>query len=364
MKSTDWKKAYTPSPALEQRVAATLSTLKEDQPMKFTIRTLAICALVIVCAMSLALAANQFGWVNFFNDQYGIEMPATAADKLNATEPVTVQVGPMTFTYKQLLYDQHLVLSACDVALTDSSEALYAMDADFSEAIGAGSDVVANKYNLDPKTTWIDTAKQLNLPLYGVRGDAAVNHEAAAESMSDVLWNEDGTLTYLSMPLLYGENIPETLPVTLYMAVHTVNTENGEVTVNQWREEKEITLTAIAMDNEAAYLPAEKNTLTAGGKTVTVRNIQAKQYATGIYYTLTCEMAEGMDENEVLDALYGEMMILDTDGNELPMGLNLSISANVDALPVATLEIMTNETALPARLLVTANGEQLVLENK
>lgn len=118
------------------------------------------------------------------------------------------------------------------------------------------------------------------------------------------------------------------------------------------------------MDNEAAYLPAEKNTLTAGGKTVTVRNIQAKQYATGIYYTLTCEMAEGMDENEALDALYGEMMILDTDGNELPMGLNLSISANVDTLPVATLEIMTNETALPARLLVTANGEQLVLENK
>lgn len=63
------------------------------------------------------------------------------------------------------------------------------------------ADAVLKKYNLKPGTTWIEAAKQLNLPLYGIRALATVALEYVdGESMEDAALEEDGSITYFNIP--------------------------------------------------------------------------------------------------------------------------------------------------------------------
>ena len=76
---------------------------------------------------------------------------------------------------------------------TDGTEALLVDDSNFYEAVDADSDVVLEKYQLASGTTWVEAAKQLNLPLYGVRALAESDQAAdAGEAMEAAMWNEDG----------------------------------------------------------------------------------------------------------------------------------------------------------------------------
>ena len=298
--------------------------------------------------MAAAFAATQLGWVDFFGSNYGVTVPKAAEEALVATQPRRYQVGPMTFTFNQLLTDARIALSSAEIHTTDGSEALYADDTNVYEAVDAISDTVLNRYKLESGITWMDAARQLSLPLYGIRALIEVGEPySAGESMEDALWNEDGSIVYFNMPLLLSKNVRDELPATLYMAVTQFDPATGEE-LERWRLQEEITIPASPLTAEKTYLP-ERGAELDGMKLV---DVYAEQYATGIYLTAAFIMPDGTDADKARDALYS-LTLCGSDGAALPGGLNLSIRSYLDAWPTVALETMTSLEALPDSLIVT-----------
>lgn len=314
---------------------------------------------LVLATVAVAIAATQLGWVDFFGTNYNVTVPTAAQDAMNATKPQTFQVGPMTFTYKQLLTDKRIAMSSAEVHMTDGTEVLYADDSNFYEAVDAISDTVLKKYNLKPGTTWVDAAKQLNLPLYGVRALVEVTPEYdKGEAMESTLWNEDGSIVYFNMPMLTPRTVQDELPITLYMAVHQYDHATDEVKVNQWTDREEITLPVAPLLAEKTYLPQGDTELAEGVKLV---EVHAEQYVTGIYLTSTFTVPDGMTAENTRDALY-ELSFCDGEGNDLPEGMNLSGGAFTDELPTAKLEVMTSLEKLPDALIVSDGETEITVQ--
>ena len=213
--SYDLRKAFVPMPEeCRQALMDAARSVKEEKPTKrVSSRTVLIAAIIIVATMAVAFAATRLGWADYFNRYDNITVPKAAEEALVATQPRRYQVGPMTFTFNQLLTDARIALSSAEIHTTDGSEALYADDTNVYEAVDAISDTVLNRYKLESGITWMDAARQLSLPLYGIRALIEVGEPySAGESMEDALWNEDGSIVYFNMPLLLSKNVRDDLP--------------------------------------------------------------------------------------------------------------------------------------------------------
>ena len=81
-----------PDPWLAQHIMA---SAKEEEPVKkFTVSTALIVVLIVIVTLTTALAASVLlGWTDF----YSFEIPKTAQEILNATEP-TVKLWPRNGT--------------------------------------------------------------------------------------------------------------------------------------------------------------------------------------------------------------------------------------------------------------------------
>ncbi|MEA4929330.1 MAG: hypothetical protein VB104_11735 [Candidatus Limiplasma sp.] len=195
---------------------AARSVKEENKVKRASFRTVIIAAILIIVTMAVAFAAQQLGWVDFYGT-YGITLPKAAEETMNATKPISYEVGPMTFTYNQLITDKRIVLSSAQVQLTDDTEALIANDSDLYEAVDSISDTILKKYGLKTGTTWVQAAQQLNLPLYGVRALVEVSSEYdKGEAMEDALWNEDGSIVYFSMPSINKDAVKDELPMLVF----------------------------------------------------------------------------------------------------------------------------------------------------
>ena len=359
MDALDLRGAFAPPPEDCRRALMDAArSVKEGGPVKRApFRAVWIAAMMLVGMMAAALAAHQMGWVDFYGAYYGIAVPKAAEEMMNQTEPLSFEVGPMTFTYRQLLTDGRIALGSAEVHMTDGGEALIANGADLHDSVDALSDTIREQYGLQPGVTWVEAAKQLNLPLYGVRALVEVAPEYdGGGGMEDALWNGDGSIVYFSMPSLNREAVQGDLPATLYMAVHRYDPESGEVQVNAWTARREAVIPAAPLLAERTYRPDGEGQVAGIGMT----RVQARQYATGIYLTGACILPDGMDEGAALETLYG-LTFCDEDGTALPMGLSLSGEADVSGLPLATLEVMTSAERLPDSLIVTDGATALRL---
>ena len=115
-------------------------SVKEEEPMKrASFRAVLIAAIILIATTAAAFAAQQLGWIEFLSKQYDIAVPQTAEEALNALQSVVCEVGPLTFTYKQLLTDKRVyneivsetgastaTISRVNRALNDGSDG-YAM---------------------------------------------------------------------------------------------------------------------------------------------------------------------------------------------------------------------------------------------
>ena len=201
----DLKQAFHPVPeACHRALMDAARSVKEEKPVKrVSFRAALIAAIILIVAMAVAYAAVRLGWIDYYDQQYGIAVPKSAQEALTASQPKTYQVGPMTFTYQQMLTDKRIVLSSAAIRLTDGGEALYANDTNIYDSVSAITDTVANLYSLsDYQETWLEAAQELDLPLYGVRALVELPPENNLGSMEDALWNEDGTIVYFNMPML------------------------------------------------------------------------------------------------------------------------------------------------------------------
>lgn len=349
----DFHQAFTPMPeSCHRALMDAARSVKEEKPVKrATYRAVLIAAVLIVVTMAVAFAAQQLGWVDFFKGYYGVAVPKSGEALLKATQPITYQVGPMTFTYQQLLADGRIALSTAAVHTTDGSAVLYAADSNIYDAVDAMSDTIRDLYHLTSGTTWVQAAQQLKLPLYGIRALIEVDEPyCGGEAMEDALWSEDGSIVYFNMPATNPDTVKDSLPVTLYMAVREYDPTTGEE-LNQWIMKEKADIPVAGMTAEKTY--HSQSAVTFRG--MTFNGMRAEQYATGVYLFTSFTAPEGMEEDAAVDAVYS-LSFCDLEGNEIPGGINLSASANTSGWPTVVLESMVSMDALPDQWILT-DGE-------
>jgi hypothetical protein len=334
-------------PWLAQRILANVKgEVKVKKKLSFG---LVLAIVLLLTTLAVAIAATQLGWVDYLGESQGITVSKTAQEALNATTPRKFQVGPMTFTFNQLLTDKRMVMSSANVNTTDGSEVLYANDSNIYDAVDSLSSTVLERYNLDSGINWLDAAKQLNLPLYGIRALVEIGQEFDDSSATEgAMWNEDGSIAYFSMPMLTPKSVKDELPVTLYMSVTQFDPSTGD-TLGEWEIRENITLPVAPRLTDKTYLPEGDAELNG----MKLSSVYAEQYVTGIYLTSTFTDKEGRTADSVMGALYG-LTLCDSEGNALPEGLILSSGhAFTDDLPTVKLETMTSLETLPDSLIVT-----------
>ena len=304
-------------------------SVKEEKKMKkASFRVALIAALIILSLTTMAFAAgNMLGWSDFYGRWHGTTgVPEGVYEQMQVKEDYTWQVGPLTFTATELLTDGHIAISAIHVRTTDGSAALIngenvADPVDPIRANGENGRAYAARLGVSADATWLEAAEQLNLPLYRVSADHDMSHPLyEGDMMLDVLFNEDGSLTYYCMSMLKTDEVGGDLHLPLCLDVALADPATGE-TAQRWRDyDQTVTIPVCPVLEERTYYP-EQETVIAGHKLV---KMEAVRYVTGAYLTFTYEMGY-MDVPESAFELY-ELELCDEAGNPLPGGMNLSAS--------------------------------------
>lgn len=345
-----------PDPWLAQHIMA---SAKEEEPVKkFTVSTALIVVLIVIATLTTALAASALlGWTDF----YSFEIPKTAQEILNATEPKDYQVGPITFTVNELLTDGHIALCSATSHVTDGSSAV--LSEEVYDAVGANGDngeTLAQKWNLSPDTRWIDAAHIMNLPFYRVSISVNVPEECHdGEDMGDAMWDEKGNCVSYYMAALNSLQVGETLPIKLHFQVWQYDPQSIEPQsifedvvdeakeMSYWEDTFEITLTVPAPIAEKTYMPEQPYDFENG---LTLNSVTAQQTVAGAYVVGQFTLRDGFNFN---DAYSGELDFLDATGEEIPWGMAESGIIEYDQLPKVEWGAMLNLEVLPEEMVVS-----------
>lgn len=345
-----------PDPWLAQHIMA---SAKEEEPVKkFTVSTALIVVLIVIATLTTALAASVLlGWTDF----YSFEIPKTAQEILNATEPKDYQVGPITFTVNELLTDGHIALCSATSHVTDGSSAV--LSEEVYDAVGANGDngeALAQKWNLSPDTRWIDAAHIMNLPFYRVSISVNVPEECHdGEDMGDAMWDEKGNCVSYYMAALNSLQVGETLPIKLHFQVWQYDPQSIEPQsifedvvdeakeMSYWEDTFEITLTVPAPIAEKTYIPEQPYDFENG---LTLNSVTAQQTVAGAYVVGQFTLRDGFNFN---DAYSGELDFLDATGEEIPWGMAESGIIEYDQLPKVEWGAMLNLEVLPEEMVVS-----------
>lgn len=345
-----------PDPWLAQHIMA---SAKEEEPVKkFAVSTALIVVLIVIATLTTALAASALlGWTDF----YSFEIPKTAQEILNATEPKDYQVGPITFTVNELLTDGHIALCSATSHVTDGSSAV--LSEEVYDAVGANGDngeALAQKWNLSPDTRWIDAAHIMNLPFYRISISVNVPEECHdGEDMGDAMWDEKGNCVSYYMAALNSPQVGETLPIKLHFQVWQYDPQSIEPQsifedvvdkakeMSYWEDTFEITLTVPAPIAEKTYMPEQPYDFENG---LTLNSVTAQQTVAGAYVVGQFTLRDGFNFN---DAYSGELDFLDATGEEIPWGMAESGIIEYDQLPKVEWGAMLNLEVLPEEMVVS-----------
>lgn len=336
-----------------------MASAKEEEPVKkFAVSTALIVVLIVIATLTTALAASALlGWTDF----YSFEIPKTAQEILNATEPKDYQVGPITFTVNELLTDGHIALCSATSHVTDGSSAV--LSEEVYDAVGANGDngeALAQKWNLSPDTRWIDAAHIMNLPFYRISISVNVPEECHdGEDMGDAMWDEKGNCVSYYMAALNSLQVGETLPIKLHFQVWQYDPQSIEPQsifedvvdkakeMSYWEDTFEITLTVPAPIAEKTYMPEQPYDFENG---LTLNSVTAQQTVAGAYVVGQFTLRDGFNFN---DAYSGELDFLDATGEEIPWGMAESGIIEYDQLPKVEWGAMLNLEVLPEEMVVS-----------
>lgn len=370
----DLKSSFPEMPGGFRQVLMTAArSVKEERKMKrFTLRTALIAALLIIATMTAALAATDaLGWTDFFI-RYETTVPKAAQEIINATEEKSYQVGPLTFTVKQLLCDGHLTMSTTDIRTTDGSQALYCFDPGESLGCnGQNGNALANRLGLPPETTYTEAARQLNLPLYCPRAILIPAEEYnGGEEMEDPLWNEDNTMTYFSMAYLDQDQAKglDALPTEILLRVSQIDPETGEEKEDSRiskREPIEIPVQGVIAEKD--YAPVEPFILNG----YTLVSVHAEQTVAGLYLDRTYEAGEeakkifeAADVETAFDIICGlwKGAWVQENGKGFPDGISLTGEYDDKDYPILHFRDMISVDEMPQTLILETDDQQVTLE--
>ena len=370
MKEIDLQNAFWPmTDECHDKLSTALSGLREEKPVKrFTARTVLIAACIIVALMAVALAAGQIlGWTDFYSNFYNTFVPDGAQQIMRDNGEVTYTVGPVTFTVGGLYFDGHIATASTNARLAEGINALLTGN-DPYDAIGANGEngeLVAKKLGVDPELSWADAAKELNLPLYSVRAILEAPEEYSGEAMEDPMFNDDGSLTYFSMPLLNGKFYGEAMEFGLYLRVQEINVEDPAQQPEALKEHQSISIPLEAPDDTKEYtVPANMIV----GDTIQLDSVRGDLFSGGLYLTASYTvLKEDTSEDDAVDVLYS-LEYVQPNGDPFPTGMSLSGGVkDFDTWPVVETEDMISANQFPEKIGLMINGEEdsiVILELK
>ena len=323
-------------------------SVKEEEPVKrATIRTVCIAVCVIVATMAVAMAAGQiFGWNDFFSKDYGADIPKTAQEIMAASEPVSWQEGDVIFTVRERYSDPKLAMISVEARLADGVKGILAAD-DFTEAIGAygeNSQAVAKRLGVEPSMTWVEAAKELNMPLYSVLATLEIPSEFwGSEEYGDPMFNEDGSLTYFSLQPLNGQITDEEMKAQVYLRTKLVNPEDADDDTNSKEDYVDLTIHMEKAIATAEYIiPADTKVLDA----FRIDSIRVELLPSGLHFTTSLTALEGATQEQAQDDL--RLNIVKENGEDYPTGITLTGGfANLDTWPQITYAQMVTSDQIP-----------------
>lgn len=361
----NWQNAFreVPDDFRDAAMKAALSVQEEEKPVRyghsFRMRPILIAAILIVALTSVAIAADLllgFGWLDYLKSEFGVSVSDSAGQAMQNVEPVVWEVGPVTFTAQEIISDGHIAVSTINVRMTDGSPALFTTNMDDPiSSMGRGEEY-ARSLGVDPDSTWLDAAQQLNRPLYYVRAILDVAPEYIGEqAMEDTMLNEDGTLSMYSMVSLAPDTIHNELPAGFFLLVRQIDLTTGEEE-DSWRETMEDKLPIQPMLNERTYYP-QGNASIEG---YDIESIHAAHYVTGAYLTISLVASPSATPDDVY--AMGSLEVTDEAGLPLPDGMALQESADTSQWPHATLSIMVSVDTLPDALHISNGTDTIILK--
>ena len=336
-------------------------SVKEEKPVKRTVfRTAVIAVCIILTAMAAAVAAGSIlGWNDFFKLYHDVAVPQTAQEIMAASQPESFQLGDVVFTVRERYSDAYLAMITTEARLAEGVTGIVTADAPFDPigAYGDNSAAVAARLGVDPGMTWVEAARQLNVPLYSVTALLETPEALyGGEPFADPLFNEDGSLSYFSLQPLNGMADAAQLACQVWLRVERVNLDDPEHPADEWQAYEPLSIAVQpTLDAREYAIPAEARTQGS----FTLESVQAQLTPSGVHLTAVFAAQAGATEEQAYDRL-GEVRFVQPDGSEYPTGMNLSGGiSNLDRWPQVEVKQMIGTEKIPERIGMSfADGQQ------
>lgn len=341
--------AQEPKACHDALMNAAFSVKEEKTVKKASFRVALVVALIIVATMTVAVAAgNLLGFADFFGGQYGTTVPETAQRVMNEEwNKHEFALGEVVFTTQELFCDGHIAMASTVISMPDGSDALICAEPyDAVGATGENGEQAAKRLGVEPGMTWIEAAKKLNRKLYAVRAILEVPAEIDSGcAMEDFLYNEDGSVTYFSMPELNGKATGETVDMQMFLRVAEIDL-NAETETTVLKERKPLSIFLEAPIEEHVYA-CNGDFIADGYK---LESIKAELSGAGLYLYSTFIAPDGVTEADVYERDFP--LWLDLEEKALPSGINLSASVDTQNLPKITYMQMLSVNAIPEKMIM------------
>lgn len=341
--------AQEPNACHDALMNAAFSVKEEKTVKKASFRVALVVALIIVATMTVAVAAgNLLGFADFFGSQYGTAVPETAQRVMNEEwNKHEFVLGEVAFATQELFCDGHIAMASTVISMSDGSDALICAEPyDAIGAVGENGEQAAKRLGVEPEMTWIEAAKKLGRKLYAVRAILEVPAEIDSGcAMEYFLYNEDGSITYFSMPELNGKATGETVDMQMFLRVAEVDPDN-ETKTNVLKDRKLLSIFLEAPIEEYVYA-CNGDFIADGYK---LESVRAELSAAGLYLYSTFVAPEGETEADVYERDFPRW--LDAEGKALPSGINLSASVDTQNLPKITYMQMLSVNAIPEKMIM------------
>ena len=341
--------AQEPKACHDALMNAAFSVKEEKTVKKASFRVALVVALIIVATMTVAVAAgNLLGFADFFGGQYGTTVPETAQRVMNEEwNKHEFALGEVVFTTQELFCDGHIAMASTVISMPDGSDALICAEPyDAVGATGENGEQAAKRLGVEPGMTWIEAAKKLNCKLYAVRAILEVPAEIDSGcAMEDFLYNEDGSVTYFSVPQLNGKASGEKIDMQMFLRVAEVDVDS-ETEINVLKERKPL--------NVFLEAPIEEHVYECNGAFVAdgyeLEGVSVELSAAGLYIYSTFVAPEGTTEEDVYERAFP--LWLDAEYKPFPIGINLSENVDVANLPLITYTQMISVNEIPETMVI------------
>ena len=325
MEQLNLREAFSQEPvSCHEALMQAARSVKEDKPVKkYTFRAVLIAALILAAMMAVAVAATSAGLVEWFRSDYGAELPQSAQDILNATEESTLEAGPVVFTISELLCDGKIAYLTAEVRMKEEGSALvYPGSGDPYDRIG---EVLASKLNhpgIDGKTTYLEAAQLLKLPLYCADAWLEVDNSWLIEcEMADGKTLESGGTLLVRMVYFNERYAGEELPVKVCVQLNELDCATLDFKPeSRLRAAEERTIPIHGVVAEKHYQPQEKVLFS---DQFILTGVTARQTCAGVYVYLQMQMEE-ITTLKSLNEWPGEWALMTEDGQHYPVGMSLT----------------------------------------